>query len=446
MKNNKNLKKINIKFYLNILTISAITAALFLIGCVEYVEIQNITDDSKLDDSKTDDSKTSDIKADESKATPEGISDVVSASNRFALDLYFEYKDSEGNIFFSPYSISTALAMTYEGAKGETADEMQSVFHFPEDDSKRRSSFAGIYNQLNKPDKSYELHTANALWAQENYKFLDDYLSTVEQYYGGKVTNLDFVAETEKSRQTINIWVEEQTNNKIKDLIPQGLITDMTRLVLTNAIYFKGKWVKQFDEENTVEQEFRVSPSRSVKVQMMSLTGEDSRFNYTETENMQVLEMPYDGNEISMLILLPVESDLKTIERSLTSDKLSELNKNLREEQVDVYLPRFTFETKYFLVETLSDMGMPSAFSMDADFSAMDGTKNLFISRVIHQAYVEVNEEGTEAAAATGVVVELKAVMPFRVFRADHPFIFIIQHKETGSILFMGRVSDPAGG
>jgi len=374
---------------------------------------------------------------------PSQTSHVVDANNKFAFDLYSEFKDGEGNIFFSPYSILTALAMTYEGARGKTADEMQLVFHFPEDDNNLRSGFARLHSQINKEKEDYELKTANALWAQNDYKFLDNYFNTIEQYYDGKVTNLDFVTETEKSRITINTWVENQTNNKIKDLIPQGVLDEYTRLVLTNAIYFKGKWAKQFDKENTREADFKVTPGKTVKVQMMSLTGEEAKFNYTETEKLQILELPYDGGELSMLILLPKEDNLQTIEESLTLEKLSEWNSNLREQEVNVYLPKFTFETKYFMKETLEEMGMPTAFSMDANFSGMDGTDQLYISNVIHQAFVEVNEEGTEAAAATVVVMTEKGISQNKIFLADHPFIFIIQEKETGNILFLGRVADP---
>ncbi len=375
---------------------------------------------------------------------PETINNVVNANNQFAFELYSKFsKEKEGNIFFSPYSISTALAMTYEGARGKTAEEMQSVLHFPEDNTTRRTAFSKIINQINKENKDYELNTANALWAQKNYKFLDEYFNTIEQYYGGKVTNLDFVDELkrEKSRVTINSWVENQTNNKIKNLIPKGVLNEMTRLVLTNAIYFKGNWAEQFDKKNTREAEFKVNSEKLVKVQMMSLTDE---FNYTETENLQILELPYEGDELSMLILLPKDDDLKTLEKSLNVEKLNELKNNLREQEVNVFIPRFKFETKYFMKETLSEMGMPTAFTWPgADFSGMDDTKDLFISSVIHQAFVEVNEEGTEAAAATAVVMECGGIPMPTAFRADHPFIFIIQDKETGSILFLGKVVDP---
>lgn len=382
--------------------------------------------------------------ADDTGVTPEGVNAVVSANNQFALELYSKYKSKEGNIFFSPYSISTALAMTYEGARGQTADEMQSVFHFPEDDNLRRPAFARIYNEINKRDKEYKLSTANALWAQKDYKFLEDYTTAVEKYYGGKVTNLDFVGETEKSRKIINSWVEDQTNNKIKDIIPQGAINALTRLVLTNAIYFKGTWIKQFDKKNTRDEDFRISPGNTVQAPMMRLTGKEAKFNYAETEELQLLEMLYEGEELSMLVILPKEDNLTSLEESLDIEKLAEWKNMLREQRVNVYMPKFKFETKYFMADTLSKMGMPSAFSAyNADFSGMDGTGNLFISSVIHQAFVEVNEEGTEAAAATVVVMTMAAAPSFKEFRADHPFMFIIQQKDSGNILFLGKVIDP---
>ncbi len=383
----------------------------------------------------------------DSHATSEDVNSVVNANNQFAFDLYSEFRSEEGNVFFSPYSISTALAMTYEGAKGETAKEMQTVLHIPEDSTIRMPAFARIYNEINKGDKKYKLSTANALWAQKDYGFLNEYTNNVEQYYGGKVTNLDFVGDTENSRQTINKWVEDQTNDKIKDLIPQGVLNALTRLVLTNAIYFKGTWAMQFDEKNTVDEEFTTSSGQTSKVPMMSLTGDDAKFNYAETNEAQILEMSYDGDELSMLILLPKENNLGAFEEALNSEKISEFKSMFKEQRVDVYIPKFKFETKYFMVETLKNMGMPIAFTGAADFSGMDGTKSLYIAEVIHQAFVEVNEEGTEAAAATAVLMERSSSFnkpKIPIFRADHPFIFIIQQKSTGNILFLGRVSDPS--
>jgi serpin B len=381
---------------------------------------------------------------DDAGSTPQGVQTVVNASNQFAFDLYSELnKNEQGNIFYSPYSISVALAMTYEGAKGKTADEMKSVFHFPENDV-LRPNFAKIYNDINKKDKAYQLNTGNALWAQQDYPFLQNYLTTVETYYGGKGANLDFIKETEKSRQTINSFIEEQTNNKIKDLLPQGSVNSMTRLVLTNAIYFKGTWEWEFDKSDTTEQDFKITPSNVKQVSMMYMKNDKARFNYTETDDLQILELPYKGNDISMLILLP-KGNLESIESSLNAEKLTELKNQMKEEKLTgIYLPKFEFDTKYSMKDTLESMGMPTAFdSSSADFSGMTGKKDLFIGFVIHQAYVKVDEQGTEAAAATAVGMTLSIAPQEKIFRADHPFIFIIQDKNTGNILFLGRVTDP---
>ena len=380
--------------------------------------------------------------ADDTGSTQQGIQDVVNANNKFAFDLYSELNKSEnGNIFYSPYSISAALSMTYEGAKGQTADEIKSVFHFPESNI-LRPNFAAIYNDINKEAKDYELRTGNALWVQQDYPFLQDYLNTVEKYYGGKAANVDFVRETEKSRQTINTFIEEQTNNKIKDLIPQGVLDAATKLVLTNAIYFKGTWIWKFDKSDTREQDFKITPTNVVKTPMMYMDNDKAQFNYADVGDLQILELPYKGEEISMLVLLPTEN-LDAIEPSLTAEKLEEWKSKMGEDKLDaIYLPKFGFDTKYFMKETLSAMGMPTAFSGGADFSGMDGIKNLFIDQVIHQAFVKVDEEGTEAAAATAVVMKLTAIQR-KIFNVDHPFIFLIQENETGNILFLGRVVDP---
>ena len=381
-------------------------------------------------------------KSDDTGWSEEGAQEVIDANNQFALELYTELsKNGKENIFYSPYSIFAALGMTYEGAKGETKDEIKSVFHFPED-STLRPNFAKIYNDINKNEEDYELRTGNALWVQKDYPFLEDYINIVEKYYGGKVSNLDFVKETEKSRQTINNFIEEQTNGKIKDLIPKGVLDYLTRLVLTNAIYFKGTWQWEFNPKNTEEVDFKITPTDIVKVPMMYMKPEKAKFNYADLEDLQILELPYKGEKISMLILLP-KDNLEDIQ-PLTIEKLKEWKSQMKKETLDeIYLPKFEFDTKYFMKEILSDMGMPTAFEMDADFSGMDGTKSLYIKEVIHQAYVKVDEKGTEAAAATGVVMELTSIMPKNIFRADHPFIFIIQQNDTGNILFLGRVNDP---
>ncbi len=381
-------------------------------------------------------------KSDDTGWSEEGVQEVIDSNNQFALELYTELsKNGKENIFYSPYSIFAALGMTYEGAKGETKDEIKSVFHFPED-SILRPNFAKIYNDINKSEEDYELRTGNALWVQKDYPFLEDYISRVEKYYGGRASNLDFVKETEKSRQTINSFIEEQTNGKIKDLIPKGVLDSLTRLVLTNAIYFKGTWEWEFNPKDTEEIDFKITPTNVVKVPMMYMKPEKAKFNYADLEDLQILELPYKGEKISMLILLP-KDNLETIQ-PFTIEKLKEWKGQMEETTLDeIYFPKFEFDTKYFMKEILSDIGMSTAFGMDADFSGMDGTKSLYIKEVIHQAYVKVDEKGTEAAAATGVVMKLTSIMPKNIFRADHPFIFIIQQNDTGNILFLGRVNDP---
>ncbi len=371
---------------------------------------------------------------------------VVEANNQFAIDLYSRYKVGKDNIFFSPYSISLSLAMTYEGARGKTAREIQSVFHFPEDDILRRSGYAKLYDEINRQNKEYSLHTVNALWAQKDYKFLDDYFRLIEKYYRGKITNLNFKKNPEDCRKTINNWVKDQTNNKIEDLIPVGRIITMTKLVLTNAIYFKGKWINPFNKDKTREQNFRINTDNIVKVPMMQRTDEEAIFNYAENDLLQILELPYTGKKLSMLILLPKNDEIANLENSVNLINLSKWKKDLVKRRVKVFIPKFKFETKYFMMETLKNLGMSMAFTPEADLSGMDGTKNLYITDVIHQAVIEVNEGGTEAAAATAVIT-LDSAMPQKskilTFLANHPFIFIIQEKTTENILFMGRVMNP---
>lgn len=374
-------------------------------------------------------------------AAPKDIASMVDANNMLAIDLYMDISSDDGNVFFSPYSIQSALAMTYEGAKGETAQEMQEVLNLPENDTARRTGSAGIYHLINDEKKEYQLSTANALWLQEGFLLDTDYTDTIHRYYGGKVTNLDFGGATEESRQTINSWVKDQTNEKIKDLIPQGLLGVDTRLVLTNAIYFKGTWVKEFDPKDTKDEVFTRSSGETVTAEMMRLTGDEVKFPFAETKDAQILELPYDGGDLSMILILPKKGGFEKVQDSLSIDAIESWKDSLSEKKVNVYLPKFKFETKYMMKENLVDLGMKRAFTNDADFTGMSNGENLFIEEVIHQAYVAVDEEGTEAAAATGIVMTKGPIVP--IFRADRPFIFLIQQKKTGNILFMGRVDDP---
>jgi len=381
-------------------------------------------------------------KTDEKGWSEQGVRTISVANNKFAFELYFKLKEEKNNIFFSPLSIQNAFLIVYEGAKENTEEEIEKVFYLPEDKNLTRSNFAKIYREINKKDKKYVLYTANALWVQEGFKILKDYMEIVKDYYMAEIQNLDFVKEPENSVNIINSWVLEKTKDKIKDLISKDAIGPLTRLIITNAIYFKGKWLKEFDKEKTKEEDFWISENDKVKVPMMHMEGE--MFNYYEDEKIQVLEIPYDGKEASMIIFLPKLFDLSILDEYLTPENIEEIIRSFKREEVNVSLPRFKIETKYLLKETLKEMGIKDAFTTAADFSEITGKKDLFISKVIHKAFVEVNEEGTEAAAATGVVMELTMVKPVKTFRADHPFVFIIYEKKYGTILFLGRVINPS--
>ena len=379
---------------------------------------------------------------------------VVSANNRFGRDLYVQLAHdpaNTGNIFFSPFSISSALAITYEGARGTTADQIRSVFSFPQDSAVMRQGFLGLDTGIGNGDANYTLKTANALWAEQSFPFLADYIDTSVRWYSADVMNLDFRGQPEASRQTNNTWVSDRTDKKIQDLLPAGSIDPLTRLVITNAVYFKGTWVTQFDANKTSDADFHVAPQQTVTAKMMQRTGEGVQYPYAETPDLQVLSMPYahgNGSGLSMLVFLPKADSLAAAEAALGPDNLSAIEGSLAQQRVDVYFPKFRMETRYDLPGTLSAMGMPAAFSTAADFSGMDGRQDLYISDVVHKAYVDVDEEGTEAAAATGVVMRMNAIArepPVPVFRADHPFIFLIRDDNTGAVLFIGRVSDPSG-
>ena len=379
----------------------------------------------------------------------------VAANNQFARDLYVQLasdpQDAGKNIFFSPFSISSALAITYEGARGTTADEIRSVFYFPADNATLREGFSLANAGINSGNTGYTLSTANALWAEKTYPFLQDYIATAGRWYSANVTNLDFIGQPEPSRQIINGWVANRTHDKIQNLLPEGSIDLMTRLVITNAVYFKGSWVKQFNSNDTGDADFHISPQKTITVRMMQRTDEDAIYPYAETADLQVLSMPYvheTGGGLSMIVILPKNDSLAAAEAALDPQNLSALEQSASSRRVMVYFPKFELNTQYELSGTLATMGMPTAFSAAADFSGMDGKRDLYINDVFHKAFVNVDEEGTEAAAATGVVMRLSAVAheePVPVFRADHPFLFLIRDNGTGAILFAGRVVNPNG-
>jgi serpin B len=334
--------------------------------------------------------------------------------------------------------------MTYAGAHGETAKEMAGVLRFSLPPDEVHSAYASLLASLNPPDKeAYELHLANRLWGQTGYGFKAEYLAITRKQYGAELAQVDYINEAEPARREINAWVAAQTNQKIENLLPQGSVSDLTRLVLTNAIYFKGKWVHPFEKKLTKDSPFTVFADKKVEVPLMY---QKKKFNYAETPELQILEMPYVGDDLSMMVLLPKQSEgLLALEKMLTAENLDKWIANLRKQEVQAYIPRFTITEQFQLNSSLAALGMPTAFEPGkADFSGMNGRMDLFISAAIHKAFVDVNEEGTEAVAATGIIVGVTSLPPPpKVFRADHPFVFLIRDRLTGTILFLGCVVNP---
>jgi len=376
----------------------------------------------------------------------------VQTINSFAFDLLKQMINDplkQENLFYSPYSVFTALAMTYEGAKGKTASEMAEVLKISQDNRSFHSYVNSLYTYLNKKDL-FTISTANALWIKENYEILNSYLSTVETYYHAASQSIDFSDPVEAS-QIINQWVENNTNNLIKDLVPPDAIDPvLCRLILTNAIYFKGTWAVQFDEQNTTYRDFEVSEGVDTNVPTMTMVGTKQRFNYTETDSLQILELPYAGNSLSMVIVLPkTQTDLSTIIDAIDETTYNSWFESMEQQEVDIYLPTFKIETPVLTLNGyLQSLGIRDAFGMNADFSGITGNKELLISDVLHKAYIDVNEEGTEAAAATAVIMELKSINGGGnsriVFDCNHPFFFTLHHRDTGTILFMGTIEDPS--
>jgi serpin B len=371
---------------------------------------------------------------------------VTEGNNVFAAALYGRLRHQSGNLFFSPESISTALAMAYAGARSSTASEMAKTLHFTLPPDKLHPAMGALLRDLNAAHEGYQLSVANALWAQQGYTFLDDFLSLLKTAYGAGLNQVNFKGATEAARLTINQWVEQKTQDKIKDLLQPGALRSDTRLVLTNAIYFKGDWETQFDKAQTKSEDFHLSPAQAATAPLMHREG---RFSYFDGGTFQILEIPYKSKELSMIIFLPKDAGgLSALEQSLTGSNLQQwLGKLASVPKVIVTMPKFKMTQQFELGSTLSAMGMPQAFSGSADFSGMTGHRDFAISEVIHKAYVDVNEEGTEAAAATAVTMRAMAIRapegPPPVFRADHPFVFMIRDNRSASILFMGRMADP---
>ncbi len=385
-------------------------------------------------------------------AVLEDLEQLAAGNRAFALDLYHRLEAREGNLFYSPYSISSALAMTYAGAEGQTAEEMAAVFHFLMEGNRLHPAFNALDQYLESlakqeiPDdagEAFQLNIANAIWGQKDFHFESEFLDTLAANYGAGLRLLDYVQSPEESRVIINDWVSDQTRERIQDLIPQGAIDSDTRLVLSNAIYFKATWLEPFEESLTEDGIFHDLEGQEINTPMMSL-GSDVSFPYYQGDGFQVVDLPYLGGQVSMLVLVPDQGNFNNFETGLDTAVLDQIVAGLAYRPMYLNFPKFEFESEISLAQTLAEMGMPSAFTDGADFSGMTGQKDLFISDVFHKAFVSVDEEGTEAAAATAVVMTLTSAPadPLRLV-VDRPFLFLIRDHQTNSILFMGRVVEP---
>lgn len=384
------------------------------------------------------------------QAAASDLQTLAAGNNAFAWDLYQQLRAEEGNLFYSPYSISLALAMTWAGARGDTEQQMAETLHFTLPQAQLHPAFNALdlgFDSIGSDgdeDERFQLNVANALWAQRDYTFLPEFLDLLAQNYGAGLALLDFQSDPEAARGIINAWVSDNTEEKIQDLIASGVLTEDTRLVLTNAIYFTANWVFQFDPASTIDRPFHRLDGSEVEVSMMT---QKEGLRYAEGDGYQVVELPYSGADVSFIAILPAEGEFEAWEAALSAEQMETILGNLAFEEVVVTLPKFTYDSAFGLSETLKQMGMPAAFD-DADFSGMDGTTNLAITDVIHKAFVAVDEEGTEAAAATAVVVGETAALPSeeepKVMTLDRPFIFMIRDNATGTLLFVGRLIDPS--
>jgi serpin B len=397
------------------------------------------------------------LKSDKQRITSPDVSTseqalLVEGNSAFAFELYQALRGNEGNVFYSPYSISLALAMTYAGARGETAQQMADTLQFMLEQDKLHPAFNWLDTELasrgkgaqGKDGEGFKLNIVNAIWGQEDYEFLPAFLDILAENYGAGLRVLDFRTQAEGSRLAINQWVSDQTEDRIKDLIPPGVIDALTRLVLTNAIYFNAAWEHPFDKKMTANGPFYLPNGGQVTVPMMRQT-ESS--NYSEGEGYQAVELSYNGTELSMVILLPASGNFQAFEEGLQAQKVNDIISGLQPGEVTLTMPKFEFDSEFSLKDTLPAMGMPDAFSSDdADFSGMTGNRELCISDVVHKAFVSVDEAGTEAAAATAVITGETSAPggPPVVVTIDRPFIFLIRDIKTGAILFIGRVLNPS--
>ena len=376
-------------------------------------------------------------------AYSQNVEDVVTGNNKFTFSLYDEINNEATNVFFSPYSISSALAMTYNGARGTTKEEMSDVMNFDKNEEIQSKNFSALNNHVKSlTSKKIQLDIANSIWGQQDYGFEKRFLELNNKYYGAGVKGVNFKKNYKSIRKDINEWVENKTQEKITDLIKKNMLDPMTRMVLVNAIYFNGKWEFPFKEEDTYEDVFYIYSKCETKVDFMQ---RQVSLKYFEDDLAQVVEIPYSGKSLSMMVVLPKEKyGMEQLEDHLDENLYHSYQKSMRTKKVKLTLPKFKITDDFELNKPLKNLGMESAFGKNADFSGMTGDKDLYISNVVHKSFVEVNEEGTEAAAATGVVMRKTSVnLDKKEFKADHPFVFFIKDNEHDTILFMGRIMNP---
>ncbi len=382
------------------------------------------------------------------RATSQDLKALVAGNNAFALDLYRALRNGDGNLFYSPFSISQALAMTLAGARGETERQMADTLHYELSQDRLHPSFNSLDQEIasrgknprDEDDHFFQLNVANAIWGQQGYEFLPGFLDVLAENYGAGLQPLDFAGAPEESRAKINDWVSSETQDKIIDLLPSEAVNRLTRLVLTNAIYFNASWQWPFDKRLTRELPFHLAEGGMVEVPMMTETS-SYFYGYVQGNGYQAVDLPYSLGEISMTILLPDGGTFGEFEDSLNPQVLDRIVDDIEIGNITLTMPLLELESEFSLDQTLADMGMPDAFDDGADFSGMTGTRELWISEVAHKAFVSVDEEGTEAAASTAVV--LLESEPLLV-TVDRPFIFLIRDRDTGTILFLGRVVNPA--
>ena len=375
------------------------------------------------------------------------LDETSSLSNAFALDLYHQLREEDRNLFFSPYSVRTALAMTYIGARGETAEQMRKVLRFGRSDPVTQLELTEAMRRLEAVDDDVELTVANRLWVEQTHELLPTFVELSQFVFGGALESVDFRHASETIRLRINAWVQQTTRDRIRGLIPPGGVSSYTRLALVNAVYFNGLWAEPFDAARTREAPFHLADGTSMPVPMMTFTGEP-RLPFLAEDGVRIVELDYQGRKLSMVVLLPdADVGLSALEARLDESVLADWINRLSRQPVQVHLPRFTLTWgTYNLVPSLIGLGMKDPFIEGrADFSGIDGSRHLLVSGVFHQAFVDVQEHGTEAAAATTVVVEVTSLLPppRAVFRADRPFLFLIREKATGDILFMARFARP---